>query len=129
MIDSINKNILLSQLWLFMVLNMIFRDIHEIFYPPTIQELMGGTFNGREIPEALMLFGGFMILLPISMVLLSRILKRSINRRVNFVIAPFSVIAILANGIRDMDDILFVFVKSVTLIVIFIVAYKWKVDE
>ena len=129
MIESINKNILLSQLWLFMLLNMIFRDIHEIFFPPTIQELMGGTFNGQEIPEALMLIGGFMVLLPISMVLLSRILKRSINRRINFVIVPFSLIAILANGVRDMDDVLFVIVKSITLIAIFIIAYKWKVDE
>lgn len=126
MIESINKNILLSQLWLFMLLNMIFRDIHEIFYPPTIKELMGGTFNGQEIPEFLMLIGGFMVLLPISMVLISRILKRGINRWFNLIIAPFSLIAILVNGVRDMDDILFVIVKSITLIIIYIVALKWK---
>lgn len=126
MIESINKNILLSQLWLFMLLNMIFRDIHEIFYPPTIKELMGGTFNGQEIPEFLMLIGGFMVLLPISMVLISRILKRGINRWFNLIIAPFSLIAILVNGVRDMDDILFVIVKSITLIIIYVVALKWK---
>lgn len=126
MIESINKHILLSQLWLFILLNMIFRDIHEIFYPPTIQELMGGTFNGQEIPEWLMLIGGFMVLLPINMVFISRVVKRVYSRRFNLIIAPFSLISILMNGTRDMDDVLFVVVKSITLISIFVIALKWK---
>lgn len=105
---------------------MIFRDIHEIFYPPTIQELMGGTFNGQEIPEWLMLIGGFMVLLPINMVFISRVVKRVYSRRFNLIIAPFSLISILMNGTRDMDDVLFVVVKSITLISIFVIALKWK---
>jgi len=129
MIDSINKQILLSQLWLFMLLNMVFRDIHEFFSPGTIQEAMTGVFNGVEITESLMLIGGFMVEIPILMVLVSRLLKRKTNRWLNLILAPLNAVMIIQNGVRDMDDIFFVILKVIALTSIFIIALRWKEDS
>jgi hypothetical protein len=47
----------------------IFRDIHEFIEPGFIEQVMTGTFNGIQITEQLLLFGGFVAEVPISMVL------------------------------------------------------------
>ena len=60
----------LSTLWIFYLLNTIFRDIHEFIEPGLIEKVMTGTFNGTQITENLLLLGGFMAEVPIAMVLL-----------------------------------------------------------
>lgn len=49
----------LSTLWMFYLFNTIFRDIHEFIEPGFIEQVMTGTFNGIQITENLLLFGGF----------------------------------------------------------------------
>lgn len=63
----------LSTLWIFFLLNTIFRDIHEFIEPGFIEKAMTGTFNGTQITEHLLLLGGFVAQVPISMVLSSSI--------------------------------------------------------
>ena len=74
---------LLSTLWSFVLFNMIFRDLHEFGRPGFIEEITTGIVNGVQITEELMLLGGIMAEVPISMVLLSRVLNYRINRWAN----------------------------------------------
>ena len=76
---------LLSTLWIFFLLNIIFRDIHEFFRPGLIEEMMTGIFNGTQVTNGMLLVGGIMIEIPISMVLLSRVLKYRLNRWANII--------------------------------------------
>ena len=69
-----DKKALLSTLWIFVLLNMIFRDIHEFFRLGLLEEMMTGVVNGTQVTEEVMLIGAIMVEIPIVMVLLSQIL-------------------------------------------------------
>ena len=82
---------ILSTLWIFVLFNIIFRDIHELGRPGVLAEMMSGSMNGVAITEELMLLGGIMIELIIIMVLLSRILPYTPNRWANIVISSLVI--------------------------------------
>ena len=96
---------LLSTLWSFVLFNMIFRDLHEFGRPGFIEEIMTGIVNGVQITEELMLLGGIMAEVPISMVLLSRVLNYRINRWANIFAGTITIAMIINNGVKDLDDI------------------------
>ena len=96
---------LLSTLWIFVLFNMIFRDLHEFGRPGFIEEIMTGIVNGVQITEELMLLGGIMAEVPISMVLLSRVLNYRINRWANIFAGTTTIAMIINNGVKDLDDI------------------------
>jgi len=84
----------LSISWIFVLLNVIFRDIHELFRPGLLAEMMTGTVNGVQMTEGTLLVAGIMLEIPIAMVLLSRVLPYRINRWANLiasVIGTFSI--------------------------------------
>ncbi|MDJ0592265.1 MAG: DUF6326 family protein [Pleurocapsa sp. MO_226.B13] len=117
---------LLSTLWIFVLFNMIFRDLHEFGRPGFIEEIMTGIVNGVQITEELMLLGGIMAEVPISMVLLSRVLNYRINRWANIFAGTITIAMIINNGVKDLDDIFFTAIEVVALILIVWCAGKWK---
>ena len=117
---------LLSTLWSFVLFNMIFRDLHEFGRPGFIEEIMTGVVNGVQITEELMLLGGIMAEVPISMVLLSQVLNYRINRWANIFAGTITIAMIINNGVKDLDDIFFTAIEVVALILIVWCAGKWK---
>lgn len=97
----------LSTLWIFVLLNVIFRDIHELFRPGLLQEMMTGIINGVQVTEGTLLMGGVMIEILIAMVILSRILKDRVNRWANIIVGAIAIPFIVSAGANDMDDIFF----------------------
>ena len=51
----LDPHTLLSALWLFILLNIIFRDIHQFVLASHLEMLLTGYYNGIEITEGLML--------------------------------------------------------------------------
>ena len=86
-------HIKLAALWLFILLNIIFRDLHQFVMPGFLETVMTGHFNGMEITPELMLIGGIVVSVPISMVPLSLLLKRRFARPLTFV-AMAGIVAI-----------------------------------
>ena len=117
---------LLSTLWIFVLFNMIFRDLHEFGRPGFLEEIMTGIVNGVQITEELMLLGGIMAEVPISMVLLSRVLKYRINRWANIIAGAITIAMIINNGVKDLDDIFFTVIEIVALSVVIWCAWKWR---
>ncbi|MEO1919084.1 MAG: DUF6326 family protein [Paracoccaceae bacterium] len=106
---------LLSGLWLFVLLNIIFRDLHEFATATTIV----------EITEELLLIGFVLVEIPIAMVLLSPILKYKINRWAN-IIAAVLTLAVTASALPgDLDDNAFALIEIAALLVIIWKAWKW----
>ena len=68
---SLDKGTLLSTLWLFILLNIIFRDLHQFARQDVLQMLLDGHYFGLVLTEELALLGGFLSLVPIGMVLFS----------------------------------------------------------
>ena len=116
---------LLSTLWIFVLFNMIFRDLHEFGRPGFLEEIMTGIVNGVQITEELMLVGGIMAEIPISMVLLSRVLKYRVNRWANMIAGAVTIAFVINNGAKDLDDMFFAAIEVVALSVIIWCAWKW----
>ncbi len=112
---EIDKKALLSTLWIFVLLNLIFRDIHEFFRAGLLEEMMTGVVNGNQVTEQVMLIGAFMVEIPILMVILSRILNYRINRWANIIIGAVTIALVIGMGQKDLDDIFFATVEVIAL--------------
>ena len=123
---EIDKRALLSTLWIFVLLNMIFRDIHEFFRLGLLEEMMTGIVNGNQVTEQVMLIGAFIVEIPILMLLLSRILNYRINRWANIIIGAVTIALVIGMGQKDLDDIFFATVELIALSAIIWLAVKWR---
>ena len=119
---EIDKKALLSTLWIFVLLNIIFRDLHEFFRAGMIEEIITGT----PVSEQVMLIGGIMMEIPILMVFLSRILNYRINRWANIIIGAVIIALIIGVGQKDLDDIFFATIEVIALSAIIWLAVKWR---
>ena len=119
---EINKKALLSTLWIFVLLNIIFRDLHEFFRVGMVEEIITGT----PVSEQVMLIGGIMMEIPILMVLLSRILNYRINRWANIIIGAITIALVIGMGTKDLDDIFFATIEVIALSTIIWLAIKWR---
>lgn len=116
----------LSTLWIFALLNVIFRDIHEFFRPGMLDEVLTGVVNGVIMTEEMLLVAGILLEIPILMVILSRVLTYRWNRWANLIAPVLTVFAVVANGVNDLDDMWFIGVVTITLLVIMWTAWRWR---
>jgi hypothetical protein len=63
---------------------------------------------------------------PISMVLLSRVLNYRINRWANIFAGTITIAMIINNGVKDLDDVFFTAIEVVALALIVWCAWKWR---
>ncbi len=122
--QKIKPQTLLSTLWIFILLNMVFRDLHQLGKAGFLEEMMTGVVNGVKITEELMLFGGFLAEIPILMVLLSRILANKVNKWANIIASIITMLVLLsALPSADMDDVFFLIVEGVAFLAIIRIAW------
>jgi hypothetical protein len=122
---GIDMKALLSTIWIFVLFNIAFRDIHEILRPGFLEEVMTGTVNGVQMTEGFLLLGGMMLEIPIAMVLLSRVLPYRVNRWANIIAGPIAITLIVVGAPSDLDDMFFATIVVVTLLLLVWYAWKW----
>ena len=106
--------------WIFVLLNMFLRDLHEFPTEGYIQELMD-----LKISEELMLLFAFLGEIPILMVVLSLVLAPSIHKWVStiaVVVSASGILYTLPGG--DMDEVFFAVVNAVAFVVILRTAWR-----
>ena len=116
----------LFALWLFVILNIIFRDIHQMTLKSHLEMLLTGYFNGIKITESIMLFGAFVVNIPISMLLVSLFARHKINRLLNIIYGALFPLLIITTPPTDMDDVFHLIVELAALVTIVITSIKWK---
>ena len=116
----------LSTLWIFILLNLIFRDIHEFFRFGLLEEITTGVVNGTAITEELLLVAGIILEIPLAMVVLARLLPYRVNRFANMLAAILMFLILLGNGYNDLDDVWFLGVNCLATVGIIYFSYKWK---
>ncbi len=119
----------LSISWIFVLLNVIFRDIHELFRPGLLAEMMTGTVNGVQMTEGILLVAGIVLEIPIAMVLLSRVLPYRINRWANLIAGVIAIPLVIGIGPKDLDDMFFATIEVVSLTLLIWFAWKWPNPE
>ena len=90
--------------------------------------MQSGIINGNPMSESFLLVAAFMIEIPISMVLFSKILPYRINYRLNIGVATLLMLGSLAFGFNDMDDLFFLIVENLALATIIWMAWNWRVS-
>ena len=118
--DKIKPRPLVSTLWIFILFNMILRDLHEFPTEGYIEEMMS-----LKLSEEVMLFYAFIVEIPILMILLSRILNYQANKWANLIAVMVSSLGImytLPSG--DMDDLFFAIINLGALVIIVLTVWK-----
>lgn len=113
----------LSSLWIFVLFNMLFRDIHEFARPGAIEEFMA-----MEVAEGLLLAAGIVLSLFISMIVLNRVLPSGAARWANVTVSVVAIASMVANPPGDLDDIWFFVVEILALLAIISLAWTWRTD-
>jgi hypothetical protein len=121
-IDTSTK---LSALWLFILLNIIFRDMHQFALKSHLEMLLTGYHNGIEITETLMFFGAFLAEVPIAMVLFSLLLTRRICRPLTFVAVFITGATLVSSSPTDLDDVFFLTIELAAMVAILWTAWRW----
>lgn len=125
-VHELPKGIKLSFLWLFAILNMLFRDIHELTMAGTLEEILTGRLNGVAMSEGLLVVGAFLVELLMLGFLLSSLLRPAAARWLNLILAPIAVLGVVAARPSDPDDYIFAAIEIVTFCVIWRIAQQWK---
>ncbi len=128
-LDMLDMKTKLSTLWIFLLFNVVFRDIHELFRPGFLEEIMTGTVNGIQMTEGLLLLAAIPMEILIAMVLLSRVLKYRVNRWANISVGVIAIVFVITAEVHDLDDIFFAAVEAVTALLIIWYAWKWPKQE
>jgi hypothetical protein len=124
--NDFDKRAKLSSLWVFVFLNMIFRDLHEFGRPGFLEEVMTGVVNGVHVTDGLMLIGGIMIAVPLLIIPLTQFLSFKASRRANLVMGVLQIVSVIGvNTAPDLDDIFFAVIELVALLLILRLAWNW----
>ena len=124
-IDLLEKKAVLSALWMFVLLNFIFRDLHEIVKAEFLADALNGIYNGREITEAMFLLGGIIVEVPIVMMLMAWVLPLRANRWANIAVAPLFGLALIGTP-GDLDDYFHIGLMLTALVIIVWQAWNWE---
>jgi hypothetical protein len=122
--EKVGVKVLLSTLWLFAMLTYTYGDVVTLMDP-----VKHGTM---ELTEGFLLGGSIIMMIPISMVLLSRILKYRVNRWANIVAGTFMTAFLIMTLFVAVPTTYYAFfsvIEIATTAVIVGYAWKWSNPE
>ena len=70
----------LSSLWIFVLINMLFRDMHEFARVGFLEGILEANANGTQASDGMLLIAGIVLELAIAMIILSRFLNVRLAR-------------------------------------------------
>jgi hypothetical protein len=117
--EPLDPKVLLSTLWLFAMLTYTYGDVVTLMDP-----IRHGTI---ELTEGFLLFGSILMMIPISMVLLSRILEYRANRWANIISGAFMTVFLIVTLFVAVPTMYYAFFSAIEIAcTLFIVRYAWK---
>ena len=116
----------LSTTWIVVLLNLLFRDIHELFRPGLLEQMITGVVNGIQVTDAALLAAGFALEIPILMVLLSRILIYRVNRWANIIVGILMIVSTITGGFAGPNYMLFGVINIAALLYIIWSSWTWS---
>ena len=115
----------LSVLWIVVMMNMIFADILTFMLPGTLQDIVSGNLP-MKITQSLLLVFALLLEVPIIMVLLSRVLGRSINRVANILASVITILFVVGAGSGSLHYVFFASVEVIVMLYIMWTAFGWR---
>ena len=90
--SAIDRKVLLSTLWIFVVLNMLYCDVVSLMDAGLLKQYLSGTVGGMEFTQGYLLGAGIWMAVLIAMVLLSRVLPYGANRWANIIVGILATV-------------------------------------
>ena len=127
------RKALLSTMWIFVLLNMVYADILGMLRPGYLEFL---DRMSQQLTASTVLLFAVLMEIAIAMVLLSRILDYKANRWAHFIAIPLTILWVIVPSLMpslgDATPLSYVFFASVevmTMLVIFWYVWKWPKPE
>ena len=121
-----DRKITLTTLWIFVTLNYLYCDLMSMMNPAVLNQFLTGDLGFVKITQEFLLGSAILMEIPISLVLLSRVLKYKVNRWAN-IIAGLIMTAVqslsLTLGSPELHYAFFSVIEITTTA--FIVWYAW----
>lgn len=120
---------MLSTMWMFVMLNMLFADIFTFMNPGFLKVLMTGYAEDIQITQGFLLGAAMVTEIPIAMVLLARVLKYRANRCTNIIAGVVTIAYVIGGGSTTLHYIFFSTIEVVCLALIVWFAWKWPMPS
>jgi hypothetical protein len=120
----------LSLMWVFIMFNMVFADIISFIYPGALKEILTGYAGSIHVTPGFLLAAAVVTEIPIAMIVLSRVLRRGVNRWANIVAAVVTIAYILGGG--SLDQIHYLFFAAMQVVCALLIvwsAWTWRVAD
>jgi hypothetical protein len=127
--NKLDTKVLLSSLWIVVMMNMLKADILSLYIPGSAEELANTAASTGTPISLLMLGGALMMEISIAMILLSRVLKYSLNRWANIVVSLITIAFVVGGGVSYPHYIFIATVEVICLMVIIWLSWKWRGTE
>ena len=115
----------MSALWIAMLLLFAYGDIFGFFKPGQIREVMSGEISGIEITHGFLFAVSVYIAIASVMIFLSLVLRPSVCRWTNIVLAILYVVSIVVAALGETSAY-YVFLSAVEIaLLLLIVRYAW----
>ena len=127
-----DKKVLLSTLWIFATVNYIFCDVFTLFYAPDLNQFLTGKVGGIELSQSFLLTFAIIMEFAMVMIVLSRVLKYSLNRWFNIfggILFTLIQAGTLLDGDFTMHYLFFSIVEILATLYIIWAAWNWRNPE
>ena len=123
-----DRKVKLSALWIFAILNYLYCDFIGLIDPTLLKQYMTGTVGGLQLTQAFLLGAAILMEIPISMVLLSMVLKYGANRWANMIAGTImTVVQFSTLFIGSSPALYYIFFSIIEIACTsLIVWYAWK---
>ena len=131
--DKVNVKIILSALWVAVMFIYVYADIKTLFQPEIPEQIISGIIGGMTINQSFLFAAAILMSIPPIMILLSLILKPSINRWVNIIVSFLHIILIfITRFVPRKIWYYYIYYQSIEAIfhsLIIWYAWRWPVQE
>ncbi len=124
-----DRKILLSAIWVFVVLNYLYCDVLALMDAESLKQIMTGNVGGIEMTQGFLLGAGILMEISIGMGLLSRVLKYGVNRWANVIAGTITtvvqVLSLFVGSAPTMYYIFFSIIEIASTALIVWLAWTW----
>jgi Family of unknown function (DUF6326) len=131
--DKVNVKIILAALWVAVMFIYVYADIKTLFQPEIPEQIISGIVGGMTINQSFLFAAAILMSIPPIMIILSLILKPSINRLVNIIVSLLHIaIIIITRFVPGKIWYYYIYYQSIEAIFHLLIiwyAWRWPIQE
>ena len=130
--STLERPLLLSSLWLFTLLNFIYCDVIGLHDANELETLLAGHVGELQVSQGFLLASSALMEIPIAMVLVARLARRTVARAASVAAAAFMVLVQVSSlfvGVPTLSYAFFSAIEIATLVVVGVIALRWKASK